>query len=264
MKVLVVDNSTDLYESITSALEQDVVRYAPDGESGLKSALDERFDVIVLDSSLSAKDGVTVLKELRQQKVATPVLFLAANDSLKNVVLSLDSGANDCVSKPYQLNVLLARIKALMRRSKWDSCTDIGYAQSRAERVVSVLIAGDYDSSRAAMARLIALRLPEVVVHVTDGQRNISELCAIHLVDIVITDLKKSPEALRNIMAQVRSVRSNVRFIVTTGSIEKDQPATIASLTDCSVFRKPVNMEELLMAIRQNIAETEAILNFEL
>jgi DNA-binding response OmpR family regulator len=257
LKVLVVDNDRKLTDSITSVLEQALVQYAPNGDMAITMALREQFDVIVLDAALADQDGVDVLQELRRRNVATPVLMLASNDSVRNVVLSLESGANDCVCKPCPLNVLVARMRALTRRSKWDSCADIRYAHSRPERVVSILIAGDYESSRGAMARLIALKLPEVVVHVADSQKNISELCAIHMVDIVITDLKKSPEALQKIIGEIRSVRNNVRFIVTTGSIEKDQPARLSYLEDCSVLRKPVNLDELLLAIRQHIAETD-------
>jgi DNA-binding response OmpR family regulator len=258
LKVLVVDNDRKLADSISSALEQAQVQYAPNGDIAVMMALQNRFDVIVLDATLADQDGVVVLQELRRRQVVTPVLMLAADDSVRNVVLSLDAGANDCVSKPCQINVLVARLRALMRRSKWDSCTDIGFAQGRPEGVVSILIAGDYESSRAAMARLIALRLPEAVVHVADSHRNITELCAIHMVDIVVTDLKKSPEALQKIIAEIRAVRNNVRFIVTTGSIEKDQPVRIACLEDCCVLRKPVNLEELLRAIRRSIAESGA------
>lgn len=254
MKVLVVDSDRNLSDSIGSALEQAQVQYAPNGDLAVMMALQGQFDVIVLDASRAEQDGVNVLLELRRREVATPVLMLAADDSVRNVVLSLESGASDCVSKPCPLNVLQARMRALMRRSKWDSCTDIRYAQSRAHRVVSILIAGDYESARAAMARLIALRLPEAVLHVADGQKNLADLCATHLIDIVITDLRKSPEALHQMIARIRSVRSRVRFIVTTGSIEKDEPVRLDFLDDCRVLRKPLDPDEFLAAIKENIA----------
>lgn len=254
MKILVLDRDRELCDAIAAALDQDLVRYAPDGEAGLGLALDGQFDVIVADAALPVKDGISLLMELRQRQVLTPVLMLSASDSVKDTVLSLDSGAHDCVSKRCQVSVLVAHIKALARRSKWDSSPEIRYAQSRAHPVVSILIAGDYESARAAMARLIALRLPGAVLHVADGQKNLADLCATYLIDIVITDLRKSPEALHQMIARIRSVRSRVRFIVTTGSIEKDEPVRLDFLDDCRVLRKPLDLDELLAAIEENIA----------
>ena len=125
MNILVVDNDKMLADSITCELGHALVRYAADGEVGLEIATEKQFDLIVLDWALPKKDGLGVLKELREQKILTPILMLTSGDSVKNIVRSLDSGANDCVTKPFEMHVLLARMKALIRRSKWDLCAEI-------------------------------------------------------------------------------------------------------------------------------------------
>jgi len=125
LKILLVDADRTLADSINGELEHTLVIYAPDGEVGLKIALEKQFDLIVLNWALPEKDGLSVLKELREQKILSPILMLIAEDALKDVIMSLDSGANDCVSKPFEMHVLIARIKALIRRSTWDLCAEI-------------------------------------------------------------------------------------------------------------------------------------------
>ncbi len=139
MKILVMDNDKQVADAISCELEEVLVRYAADGEVGLKIAQERRFDLIVIDWALPKKDGLSVLKELRELKVMTPVLMLTAEDFVKAVVISLDSGANDCVTKPFEIHVLMARMKALIRRSKWDSCAEIRHAHIPLAPVISVL-----------------------------------------------------------------------------------------------------------------------------
>ena len=102
-----------------------MVHYAADGEIGLQLALDAKLDLIVLDCALPKKDGLSVLKTLRENKIPTPILMLAGEESVTDIVKSLDSGANDCITKPWDIKVLIARVKALIRRSKWDLCEEI-------------------------------------------------------------------------------------------------------------------------------------------
>ena len=122
MKVLIIDSDKELADLIDMEFKKAhyEVRYASDGEAGLKFAMENQFDLIVLDWTLPKKDGMGVLKKLRKRKNWTPILMLTAEDSITDVVQSLDSGANSCVTVPFELPVLLARMKALIRRSKWD------------------------------------------------------------------------------------------------------------------------------------------------
>jgi DNA-binding response OmpR family regulator len=122
MKILIIDSDKEIADSIDCEFKKAhyEVHYAPDGAAGLKFALEDQFDLIVLDWTLPEKEGLSVLKKLRKKKNWTPILMLTAEDSLTDVILSLDSGANSCVTVPFEVPVLLARMKALIRRSIWD------------------------------------------------------------------------------------------------------------------------------------------------
>ena len=123
MKILIVDNDKKLLNSVKCEFKDAryEVHYAADGDEGLKFALEKHFDLIVLDWRLPQKDGLSVLKELREQKILTPILMLTVEDSVQDMVRSLDSGANSCVNEPFAIPVIIARMKALIRRSRWDN-----------------------------------------------------------------------------------------------------------------------------------------------
>jgi DNA-binding response OmpR family regulator len=94
------------------------VRCAYDGEAGLKEAHEFRPELIVLDIMLPKLDGVGVLKNLRQEGSRVPVIMLTARDTTLDKVHSLDLGADDYITKPFEMEELLARIRALLRRSE--------------------------------------------------------------------------------------------------------------------------------------------------
>lgn len=96
------------------------VSWARDGEQGLQQALDNRHDLIVLDVGLPKMDGEQVLKELRRAEVGTPVLMLTASADIDTKVRSFDLGADDYLTKPFEVEELMARVRALMRRSQAD------------------------------------------------------------------------------------------------------------------------------------------------
>jgi DNA-binding response OmpR family regulator len=96
--------------------EGHTVDTAHDGDEGLTMALDASHDVIVLDVMLPGRDGISVCRELRQQRVDTPVLLLTALDGVDDRVRGLDAGADDYLPKPFAFQELLARIRALGRR----------------------------------------------------------------------------------------------------------------------------------------------------
>lgn len=120
MRILVVEDSETIASAIKEGLEQEgyAVDVEHDGESGFRTALYEPYDVIVLDVMLPSKDGVTVCRELRENKVTTPVLMLTAKTQNGDVVTGLDAGADDYLGKPFSFDVLLARLRALLRRPK--------------------------------------------------------------------------------------------------------------------------------------------------
>jgi len=118
MRVLAVEDEPDLLGSLLKALREDgyAVDGAPDGEDGLDKAESYDYDAVVLDIMLPGIDGWEVLRRLRKTK-KTPVLMLTARDAVRDRVRGLDSGADDYLVKPFELSELLARLRALIRRS---------------------------------------------------------------------------------------------------------------------------------------------------
>jgi two-component system, OmpR family, response regulator len=118
MRLLVVEDEPDLLASLLRALRDDgyAADGAADGEDGLFKAEANDYDAIVLDLMLPRIDGWELMRRLRKTK-KTPVLMLTARDAVRDRVRGLDSGADDYLVKPFDLDELLARLRALIRRS---------------------------------------------------------------------------------------------------------------------------------------------------
>ena len=118
MKILLVEDEKKVASFIKKGLEEEyyTVDVAFDGKEGLRLALVEEYDLMIMDVMLPMKDGYTLVKEIRSEKIETPVLFLTAKDTIENKVEGLDSGADDYLTKPFAFEELLARIRALLRR----------------------------------------------------------------------------------------------------------------------------------------------------
>ena len=118
MRILVVEDEPKIARAIKKGLEQETfaVDICMDGDEGLRFALDEPYDVIILDRMLPSKDGVAVCKELRAAGNQTPVLFLTAKDKVADRVDGLNAGADDYLVKPFAFEELLARVRTLLRR----------------------------------------------------------------------------------------------------------------------------------------------------
>jgi two-component system OmpR family response regulator len=118
MRVLVVEDEEDLLSVLLTALREQgfTVDSAADGESGLAKAQGTDYDAIVLDLMLPRMDGFAVLQNLRAKK-STPVLVLTARDAVADRVAGLNQGADDYLTKPFELDELAARLRALIRRS---------------------------------------------------------------------------------------------------------------------------------------------------
>lgn len=119
MRILVVEDEKKVASFIKKGLEEDYysVDIASDGKEGSKLAYSDEYDLIILDIMLPFKDGITILKEIRQEKITTPVLMLTAKDDVADKIAGLDSGADDYLPKPFAFDELLARIRALLRRN---------------------------------------------------------------------------------------------------------------------------------------------------
>jgi DNA-binding response OmpR family regulator len=124
MRVLVVEDEARLAENVARSLRETAgyaVDISYDGQDGLFLAQANSYDVILLDLMLPKLDGLQLLKQLRQGGQHTPVLVLTARDDKESVVALLDAGADDYLTKPFDLGELIARTKALIRRGKGQS-----------------------------------------------------------------------------------------------------------------------------------------------
>lgn len=137
MKILVVEDEKKVASFIKRGLEEEKyeVDTAFDGEEGLAKALGSSYEVIVLDVMLPKMDGVALIREMRARKNRTPVLMLTAKDSVDDIVAGLDSGSDDYLTKPFAFAELLARIRALMRRSEQERGAEIRFADLRLDPV---------------------------------------------------------------------------------------------------------------------------------
>ena len=127
MRLLVVEDDKDLNRQIVRALEQSgyAVDRAFDGEEGCHLGETEPYDAVVLDIGLPKKDGVTILEEWRAAGRDMPVLILTARDRWSDKVQGFDAGADDYVSKPFHMEEVLARIRALLRRATGHATNEI-------------------------------------------------------------------------------------------------------------------------------------------
>jgi len=122
MRVLLVEDNRRLSNSLKSSLTDDgyAVDVAYDGVEGQELAEMTPYDVIILDIMLPRRDGLEVCRELRNQRINTPILMLTARDAIEDRVKGLDSGADDYLVKPFAIDELHARLRALLRRESSD------------------------------------------------------------------------------------------------------------------------------------------------
>ena len=127
MRILVVEDDADLNRQIVSALSDAgyVVDKATDGEEGCYLGETEPYDAVVLDLGLPVLDGVSVLEKWRRAGKKMPVLILTARDRWSDKVAGFDAGADDYVAKPFQMEEVLARVRALLRRSAGHATSEL-------------------------------------------------------------------------------------------------------------------------------------------
>lgn len=122
MKVLIIEDEEKLAQALKEGLEQEgfSADYVLDGEKGQRriEMYHANYDLVILDLMLPKKDGIAVLKNIRQEEITIPVLILTAKDTTEDIVLGLESGADDYLVKPFSPKEFFARVKALLRRPK--------------------------------------------------------------------------------------------------------------------------------------------------
>ncbi len=196
MRILVIEDEPDLLRSLSRALRDEgyAVDGAADGEEGLFKALGPGYDAIILDWMLPHLDGPAVLARLRE-KQATPVLMLTARDHPRDRVRGLNEGADDYLVKPFDLQELLARVRALIRRSAQHASPRIvigGVVVDTAARTVSIesvevpLTAREY-----ALVEFLAMHRGEVVTRTTlyehlfdENESTLSNLLDVHVSNV--------------------------------------------------------------------------------
>jgi DNA-binding response OmpR family regulator len=137
MRVLVVEDDAPLANFVRKGLEAEhyAVDVAPDGEQALSMAIASDYDLLILDLNLPKLDGISVLTAVRAKKPSLPVLVLTGRSRIEDRVESLDTGADDCLIKPFSFTELSARARALLRRGPRTVQTVLRVADLELDRV---------------------------------------------------------------------------------------------------------------------------------
>ena len=196
MRVLIVEDEPDLLQGLAQALREEgyAVDTADNGEDGLFSAESYDYDALVLDIMLPKLDGWEVLARLRKKK-KTPVLMLTARDQSRDRVRGLDTGADDYVVKPFDLDELLARLRALIRRTSGQTTAWIEIGNVKIDTAArTVALGGEPVTLTAreyALLEFLALHRGEVVTrtalyeHLFDeNDSTLSNLLDVHVSNI--------------------------------------------------------------------------------
>ncbi|MCI0339613.1 MAG: response regulator transcription factor [Planctomycetales bacterium] len=198
MRVLVVEDEADLARAVGRALEEEgyAVDVATDGEAGLWNAQSWEYDAVVLDLMLPRVPGETVLKRLREKK-KTPVLILTARDGVADRVRGLDAGADDYLVKPFALEELLARVRALVRRGAGEASPVIRLGEvevdtaAREVRRRGKLV--DLAAKEYALVELLALHRGKLVTRtkIYDHIYDQSDPTLSNVVDVYVSNVRK-------------------------------------------------------------------------
>ena len=119
MRVLIVEDKRSLAGHIGRALEGEghTTELAYDGDEALRLGKTNNFDLLILDVMLPRMDGFTVIRKLREDRLTTQTIIVSARDSMQDIIYGLDAGADDYLTKPFALDVLLAKVRAAARRA---------------------------------------------------------------------------------------------------------------------------------------------------
>jgi two-component system OmpR family response regulator len=198
VRVLVVEDEVDLASALRRALVEEglAVDVAHDGESGLYQAESVDYDAILLDLMLPRLDGWEVLKRLRKKK-ATPVLVLTARDAVVDKVKGLNTGADDYLTKPFELSELIARVRALVRRSAGKPSPVVRLGDLEIDTAARTVKKGgkavELTPKEYALAELLVLRKGELVTrtaiyeHIYDD----SDDSLSNVVDVYVSNLRR-------------------------------------------------------------------------
>ena len=207
-RVLVVEDERELAQMLVRLLEGEgyEVEAVHDGQAGLHRALTTRYDALVLDRGLPGIEGVDLLRRLRRSGVTSPALMLTAYDAVSDRVEGLDSGAQDYLGKPFDVDELLARLRALVRRVEPADDAEMVDLGSRRLEVASRLVltpGGDVQLSEreAALLRILASRPSRVFTRDELRERVFPDAETDAVVETYVSYLRRKlgPDAIRTV-----------------------------------------------------------------
>jgi two-component system, OmpR family, response regulator len=198
MRILVVEDEIDLQRGLVRALRDEgyAVDAADNGEDGLFNAEGTDYDAIILDVMMPRMDGWEVLRQLRKKK-PTPVLMLTARDHSRDRVKGLDTGADDYVVKPFDLPELLARLRAIIRRSANKTTSRINLGDVTVDTAARVVRhrgkAVELTAREYSLVEFLALHRGEVVTRTTLYEHLFDEddTTLSNLLDVHVSNVRK-------------------------------------------------------------------------
>ena len=160
ISILLIEDEPDVVDFVKKGLGEESfeVSVALNGVDGLKMALNNPYDIILLDIMIPEKNGIEVCKEIRRHGIQTPILFLTALNTPDNITLGLNSGADDYLVKPFKFNELIARIRAILRRV---NIVKVGSQEPKAKYVLSNLLFDDDAKKVSRNGKDISLTVTE-------------------------------------------------------------------------------------------------------
>ncbi len=171
MRVLIVEDKRSLAGHIGRALESEghTTELAYDGEDALRLGKTNNFDLLILDVMLPRMDGFTVIRKLREDRLTTQTIIVSARDSMQDIIFGLDAGADDYLTKPFALDVLLAKVRAAARRAPAPIPSELKYDElilrphlfelQRGNRIASLT------RTECALIEVLMRRAPNIVPH---------------------------------------------------------------------------------------------------
>jgi len=224
MRALVIEDYAPVRNAITQALREEGISTdeAGDGACGLSTATSTPYDLIVLDLMLPEMGGLQVLKNLRKNRNQAQILILTARDTVEDRVAGLDLGADDYLAKPFAMEELLARVRALLRRAydKKTPTIELGHLHINTT-AHEVHVAGepvDFTAREYALLEYLAMRAGEVVSrndiwnHIYDEAADSTS----NVVDVYIGYLRKKIE--RPYHRKLLHTRRGEGYVLTRGN----------------------------------------------